>query len=112
MNRVEKANFIFGKLNELFPNPDAQLDFSNDFTCLVAVMLSARCTDATVNRICEELFKLAKTPGEFVDLGEQKLKKIIKPCGFFNAKAKAISNTARIILEKHGGKVPGTFQEL
>lgn len=112
MNRQEKANFILAKLDELFPEPEMQLSFANNFTCLVAVMLSAQCTDAVVNRVTEKLFSVAHTPEEFVDLGEENLKKIIKPCGFFNAKAKAIVGTAKIILAKHGGHVPSTFGEL
>ncbi|MDR1595374.1 MAG: endonuclease III [Puniceicoccales bacterium] len=109
---MEKANFILGKLSELFPTANVSLNFSSDFTCLVAVVLSAQCTDAVVNSVVEKLFKVAATPAEFIALGEQKLKEIIRPCGFSNTKARHILGTAKIILEKHSGHVPETFGEL
>ncbi|MDR2778878.1 MAG: endonuclease III [Puniceicoccales bacterium] len=112
MNHSEKSKFILSKLNELFPNPQIELNFSDTFTCLVAVMLSAQCTDVVVNTVTHKLFNIAKTPQNIIDLGEDRLKSIILPCGFFNVKSKHIVDTARIILEKHGGQVPSTFAEL
>ncbi|MDR1433051.1 MAG: endonuclease III [Puniceicoccales bacterium] len=112
MNRREKANFILITLNGLFPEPRTQLSFGDDFTCLVAVMLSAQCTDAVVNRVTEKLFRVARTPQEFADFGEENLRNAIRPCGLFNTKAKAIIGTAEIILEKYGGRVPATLEEL
>ncbi|MDR1401750.1 MAG: endonuclease III [Puniceicoccales bacterium] len=112
MNQEKKSNFILAKLDELFPNPSIQLNFSSNFTCLVAVMLSAQCTDVSVNKVTDKLFDVAATPREFVNLGEEKLKEIIRPCGFFNTKAKSIIGTARIILEKYRGEVPAAFEEL
>ncbi|MDR1890571.1 MAG: endonuclease III [Puniceicoccales bacterium] len=112
MNHSEKSKFILAKLNELFPAPEIQLNFSDTFTCLVSVMLSAQCTDAVVNVVTDRLFDIAKTPREILDLGEARLKSIIRPCGFFNCKSKHIVGTAKIILEKHNGRVPSTFAEL
>ncbi|MDR1413475.1 MAG: endonuclease III [Puniceicoccales bacterium] len=112
MNQQKKSNFILAKLNDLFPEPSIQLNFMNNFTYLVAVMLSAQCTDAAVNKVTFKLFKIAATPREFLDLGEKKLEAIIRPCGFFRTKTKFILETARILLEKHRGEVPSTFEDL
>ncbi|MDR2628766.1 MAG: endonuclease III [Puniceicoccales bacterium] len=112
MNHSEKSKFILAKLNELFPSPQIQLHFSDPFTYLIAVMLSAQCTDAVVNVVTNELFNIAKTPREIIDLGEERLKSIIRPCGLFNGKSKHIINTARAILGRHNGQVPRTFAEL
>ncbi|MDR3144056.1 MAG: endonuclease III [Puniceicoccales bacterium] len=112
MNKLRRANFILRKLEELFPNPQVQLDFSSSFTCLVAVMLSAQCTDVAVNAVTKKLFAVASTPLEFVTLGESGLREIIRPCGLFNTKARAIVGTSRIILQKYDGNVPDSMEEL
>jgi endonuclease-3 len=112
MNNSEKSNFILAKLNILFPTPQMGLKFKDSFTCLVSTMLSAQCTDAAVNRVTADLFPIADTPQGFLALGENELRKIIHRCGFFNTKARAIIGTARLILDKHGGCVPQTFEEL
>ncbi|MDR2603494.1 MAG: endonuclease III [Puniceicoccales bacterium] len=112
MNHFEKSKFILAKLNELFPSPQIPLHFSDPFTCLIAVMLSAQCTDAVVNVVTNKLFNNVKTPREIIDLGEERLKSIIRPCGLFNAKSKHIVDTAKAILERHNGRVPHTFAEL
>ncbi|MDR0693514.1 MAG: endonuclease III [Puniceicoccales bacterium] len=112
MNHSEKSKFILAKLDELFPSPQIQLHFSDPFTYLIAVMLSAQCTDAVVNVVTDRLFNVAKTPREIIDLGEERLKSMVRPCGLFNAKSKHIIDTAKAILEKHNGQVPHTFAEL
>jgi endonuclease-3 len=112
MNHSEKSKFIVGKLNELFPPPEIQLNFCDTFTCLISVMLSAQCTDAVVNVVTDKLFDMAKTPREVLDLGEVRLKSIIRTCVFFNCKSKHIIGTTKMILEKHKGRVPSTFAEL
>ena len=106
MKRKERALFIEKKLNELYPNPKAPLDHKNAFTFLVAVLLSAQTTDKRVNLVTKELFKLADNPQKMLDLGEKHVYELIKTCGLAPKKAKAIISTSKIILEKHGGKVP------
>tara|TARA_B100002019_G_scaffold78831_1_gene68065 strand:+ start:4344 stop:4997 length:654 start_codon:yes stop_codon:yes gene_type:complete len=106
MKRKERALFIEKKLNELYPNPKAPLDHKNAFTFLVAVLLSAQTTDKRVNLVTKELFKLADNPQKMLDLGEKQVYELIKTCGLAPKKAKAIISTSKIILEKHGGKVP------
>ena len=108
------SNFIKIKsyLNELFPNAKCALNFSTPYELLVAVMLSAQCTDKRVNIVTEDLFKIAGTPQKMVELGEDKLKQIIHPCGFFNAKGKAIIQTSLDLIEKFNGKVPSNLEDL
>ena len=106
MKRKERALFIEKKLNELYPNPKAPLDHKNAFTFLVAVLFSAQTTDKRVNLVTKELFKLADNPQKMLDLGEKQVYELIKTCGLAPKKAKAIISTSKIILEKHGGKVP------
>jgi endonuclease-3 len=82
MNHSEKSKFILAKLNELFSAPEIHLNFSDTLRCLVSVMLSAQCTDVVVNVVTNKLFDIAKIPREILDLGEARLKSIIRPCGF------------------------------
>ena len=112
MNVHDKVNFILQELDSLFPAPQFPLECKNDFTFLVAVMLSAQCTDATVNKVTKKLFAICDSPEKMISLGENRLKEIIRPCGFFNSKARAILETSKSILLKHNGAVPRTFQEL
>lgn len=109
MHKVEK---IIPYLNELYPAPKCALNFSNPYELLVAVMLSAQCTDKRVNMVTEDLFKLANSPEGMLKLGETKLKQIIYPCGFYNSKSKAIIQTSQDLVEKHNSKVPSSMQEL
>ena len=106
MKKKERALFIEKKLNELYPNPKAPLDHKNAFTFLIAVLLSAQTTDKRVNLVTKELFKMADSPQKMLDLGENQVYELIKTCGLAPKKAKAIISTSKIILEKHGGKVP------
>lgn len=108
----EIAKKICNKLDRLFPKVDIPLKHSDPFTLLVAVVLSARCTDVKVNEVTPKLFALAKTPATMAKLPVETIQKIIKPCGLSPAKARAISGLSKIIVEKHGGKVPKTFEEL
>ena len=112
MKRADKIRFIGGKLDELFPNPPIPLDYSSAYTMLVAVVLSAQCTDIRVNQVTKVLFKAAKTPAAMVKLGIDRIAEIIKPCGFFNTKSVNIYNLSKELVEKFGGKVPQTFEEL
>ena len=112
MNKKERALFVEKKLNELFPSPKAPLDHRNAFTFLIAVLLSAQTTDKRVNIVTKELFKKASSPEEMLALGEKKVYEHIKTCGLAPKKAKAIISTSKIIVEKHNGKVPKTYEEL
>ena len=112
MNKKDKIQFIITKLDELFPNPPIPLDYTSPFTLLVAVVLSAQCTDIRVNQVTKVLYKKAKTPAAMVKLGVERIAEIIKPCGFFNTKSKNIFNLSKTLVEKYGGEVPRTFEEL
>ena len=112
MKRADKIRFIGEKLDELFPNPPIPLDYSSAYTMLVAVVLSAQCTDIRVNQVTKVLFKAAKTLAAMVKLGIDRIAEIIKPCGFFNTKSVNIYNLSKELVEKFGGKVPRTFEEL
>ena len=110
--KPDKIKFIGKTLDELFPNPPIPLDFKNPYTLLVAVVLSAQCTDIRVNQVTKVLFKEAKTPAAMLKLGIDRIAEIIKPCGFFKTKSVNIYNLSKILVEKHAGKVPQTFEEL
>ena len=112
MNKKEKAKEILEILNKLFPNPEVPLVHDSDYTLLIAVLLSAQCTDKKVNEITPKLFKKAKTPYEMVLLNVGEIKEIIKPCGLSTTKAKAIKNLSKKLIEEFNGKVPKTFKEL
>lgn len=112
MNKKEKISFITEKLDELLPSPPIPLDHRDSFTLLVAVVLSAQCTDARVNIVTKELFKVAGTPAKMKKLGVEKIAEIIKPCGFFNTKSVNLYNLACALLDRFGGEVPHTFEEL
>ena len=112
MKRSDKIKFISDTLDELFPDPPIPLDYTSPFTLLVAVVLSAQCTDIRVNQVTKVLYKKAKTPAAMVKLGVERIAEIIKPCGFFNTKSKNIYNLSKTLVEKYGGEVPHTFEEL
>lgn len=112
MNKKEKARRIQAILNELYPNPPVPLKHHDPFTLLIAVMLSAQCTDARVNIITPKLFDVAPTPEAMSRLSVEEIEKIIHSCGFSWTKAKAIQKTSQLLLERHQGKVPTSFEEL
>ena len=112
MKRADKIKFISNTLDELLPNPPIPLDYTSPFTLLVAVVLSAQCTDIRVNQVTKILYKKAKTPAAMVKLGVEKIAEIIKPCGFFNTKSKNIYKLSKTLVEKYDGEVPRTFEEL
>ena len=112
MNKKEKALFIRKELKKLYKNPKPPLDFSNPFTLLIAVLLSAQCTDERVNIVTKELFKKAKTPKRMQALGIKKIHSYIKTCGLAPKKSKAIYETSKILIEKYNSKVPQTIEEL
>lgn len=112
MTKQEKVSFIIKKLEELYPEVPIPLKHENPYTLLIAVLLSAQCTDKRVNEISPKLFARSKTPQQMVKLDVKEIENIIRPCGLAPAKSKAIWNLSKIILEKHNGKVPQTFEEL
>lgn len=112
MKKSEKVAFVARKLEELFPETPIPLDHYSDYTLLIAVLLSAQCTDERVNQITPTLFARADTPKEMVKLSVEEIREIIKPCGLSPAKSKAIFGLSEILLKKHKGKVPATFEEL
>jgi len=112
MKKQDKAILITRILEEYFPNPDIPLKHADDYTLLIAVLLSARCTDARVNLITPKLFALADTPQKMIALTPKKIEEIIRPCGLAPAKSKAIWQLSKDILENHNGQVPNTFEEL
>ncbi|HEX2617765.1 MAG TPA: endonuclease III [Flavobacteriales bacterium] len=99
-------------LAKLYPRPPIPLDHTDAYTLLVAVVLSAQCTDKKVNEVTPILFAKARTPKEMVKLSVDEIREIIRPCGLSPAKSKAIHGLSVLILEKHNGQVPQTFEEL
>lgn len=112
MKKRDKAKIIQKELDKLFPNPEIPLDHKDSYTLLLAVLLSAQCTDARVNLITPLLFKKADTPKKMVKLSVDEIQSIIKPCGLGPRKAKAIYELSKILIEQHQGKVPNSFEEL
>ena len=108
----ERAEFIDRELANLYPNPPIPLDHTNSYTLLIAVLLSAQCTDARVNKITPDLFKLASDPLNMSKLSVDEINTIVRPCGLAPRKAKAIHGLSLILLQKHDGQVPRTFEEL
>ncbi|MFL2609808.1 MAG: endonuclease III domain-containing protein [Flavobacteriaceae bacterium] len=112
MNKKNKVIFIIEELENLFPEVPIPLNHKDPYTLLIAVLLSAQCTDERVNLITPKLFKIADNPSDMSKLSINEIKEIIRPCGLSPMKSKGIYGLTRIILEKHNGKVPQTFEEL
>ena len=107
MKRADIDQF-FRRLAAVNPAPKTELDHDTPYTLLIAVVLSAQATDVSVNKATAELFKAADTPGAMAALGEERLRGYIKTIGLYNSKARNIIALSRDLLEKHGGRVPGT----
>ena len=112
MNKSEKVKFILKTLDKHYPNPPVPLHHKDDYTLLIAVLLSAQCTDERVNKITPLLFSKADTPQKMVELKTEEIREIIKPCGLSPAKSKAIYGLSKILIEKHEGKIPNSLEEL
>jgi endonuclease-3 len=112
VTRAEKAERIRKILDELYPETAIPLRHRDPFTLLVAVVLSAQCTDAKVNQVTPALFARAATPEAMARLPVPAILRIIKPLGLAPSKAKALAGLSRILVEEHGGRVPRSFQEL
>ena len=100
------------KLNDLYPDPAIPLQHQDPYSMLIAVLLSAQCTDARVNKVTPELFNKRKNPEDIVAFGQKNIQKIIRPCGLSGNKSKAIYNLSKILLDKYDGAVPNSFSEL
>lgn len=112
VGKKAKASAIAAILDTLYPTVDVPLDHVDPYTLLVAVILSAQCTDARVNQITPLLFAQADDPASMVALGVDRIREVIKPCGLAPAKSKNIHAMSQLLLDRHGGGVPHTFEEL
>ncbi len=112
MTKVERAAYVAKRLAELYPETPIPLHHRDPYTLLVAVVLSAQSTDVGVNRVTPRLWVLADTPEKMAKLPVEKIREIIRPCGLSPAKSKNISELSRLLVERHGGQVPRTFEEL
>jgi len=111
MNAQQRAE-IFRRLRETNPKPTTELQYDSPFQLLIAVILSAQATDVGVNKATRRLFPVAGTPQTLLALGEEKLKSYISTIGLYNAKAKNVIATCKLLLDRHGGEVPRTRAEL
>ena len=112
MNKTQRAIVISESLDKLYPNPPIPLKHESIFTLLIAVILSAQCTDIRVNKITPLLFKKANNPQGIINLGINEIKKIIKPCGLSPQKSKSIFELSKILVNKYKSKVPESFEGL
>jgi endonuclease-3 len=112
MTKKEKAADIARILDEYYPETPIPLDHQDPYTLLVAVLLSAQCTDERVNQVTPELFERAKNPQEMAGLDVEEIKAIIRPCGLSPRKSKAIKGLSEILIENYQGEVPQTFEAL
>ena len=110
--RQARAAHVDKVLEGLYPETPIPLDHKDAYTLLVAVVLSAQCTDKRVNLVTPQLFALADTPEKMTGIPVAEIQRIIRPCGLSPQKARAISGLSKLIVERHAGKVPGTFEEL
>ena len=112
MDKKNKVKYLIKELETLFPVVPVPLDHKDPYTLLIAVLLSAQCTDERVNQITPKLFEKADNPYEMVNLTVEEIKEIIRPCGLSPMKSKGIYGLSKIIIEKHNGLVPKTFEDL
>lgn len=112
MTKSEKVTDILRILDRYFPDPEIPLDHKDPYTLLIAVLLSAQCTDERVNKTTPYLFSLADNPYDMSKIPVDEIREIIKPCGLSPAKSKAISKLSQILVDKYNGNVPSTFEEL
>jgi len=112
LDKKNKVIYIIQELENLFPKVPIPLNHKDPYTLLIAVLLSAQCTDERVNKITPQLFKRANNPYEMVKLSVSEIKEIIKPCGLSPMKSKGIYGLSKIIIEKHEGNVPKSFEYL
>ncbi|MEM9253966.1 MAG: endonuclease III [Pseudomonadota bacterium] len=112
MRKSERVEYILQRLNELYPEPPIPLDHSDPFTLLVAVLLSAQCTDERVNKVTPHLFALADNPADMATLSAEQIREVIRPCGLSPQKSKAIKRLSEILMSEHDGEVPADLEAL
>ena len=112
MNKKDRVAFIMETLEALYPETPIPLQHSDAYTLLVAVLLSAQCTDKRVNEVTPKLFKMANTPQRMMKRQVDEIRAIIRPCGLSPTKSKAIAALSKILVEQYDGKVPQTFEAL
>lgn len=112
MTKKEKAAYVISELEKLYPETPIPLDHSDNYTLLIAVLLSAQCTDLRVNKTTPALFSKANSPEKMILLSVDEIKEIIKPCGLSPKKSKAIHELSKILISKHNGNVPESFELL
>ncbi|MBL7575446.1 DNA-(apurinic or apyrimidinic site) lyase /endonuclease III [Peptoniphilus asaccharolyticus DSM 20463] len=108
----KEADEVLDLLEELHPDARCELEHRTPFELLIATILSAQCTDVRVNAVTEELFKVANTPKDFVEMGIEEIKRWIKPCGFYNNKAKNILSASEVLISEYNSEIPTTIEEL
>ena len=111
-SKKARAEYILKELDKLYPTTPIPLDHTDPYTLLIAVLLSAQCTDERVNQVTPFLFDLADNPYAMIDLSVEKIKEIIRPCGLSPRKSKAIWDLSHILINQHAGQVPQSFEEL
>jgi endonuclease-3 len=112
MTRNERAAYVLKRLGELYPDPPVPLAHKDPYTLLIAVLLSAQCTDARVNKVTPLLFRRADNPTDMVQLSVEEIRSIIRPCGLAPMKSKGIAGLSQILLDVHGGEVPADIKAL
>ncbi|MSP09063.1 MAG: endonuclease III [Flavobacteriaceae bacterium] len=112
MNKSERVQFVLSTLEELYPETPIPLNHSDPYTLLIAVLLSAQCTDERVNQITPLLFAKANNPTDMLKLSVEEIQNIIRPCGLSPMKSKGIYGLSKMIMEQHGGQVPQSFEAL
>jgi endonuclease-3 len=112
MRKQQRADHILHRLEELYPETPVPLDHKDPYTLLVAVLLSAQCTDVRVNQVTPALFALADNPHDMMRVSVEKIREVIRPCGLSPRKSVAISELSKILVEQHGGEVPQDFAAL
>jgi endonuclease III len=112
LNKEERFIYVSNELQKLYPDTPIPLDHDSIYTLLIAVLLSAQCTDIRVNKVTPELFALADNPFDMALVDSEEIRKIIRPCGLSPKKSKAIAKLSKILCEKYEGKVPESFEAL
>ena len=112
MNKIERVKIIMKTLNRLYPKTPIPLKHKNNFELLIAVLLSAQCTDERVNMVSPKLFLKANNPRKMLSLSERQIYNIVRPCGLAPQKSKAIYNLSRILIKEFNGKVPQNYEDL
>jgi endonuclease-3 len=112
VTKQQRVEHVLRRLGELYPSPPIPLDYTDAFTLLVAVLLSAQCTDVRVNKVTPALFQLGRTPQDLADVPVEAIEAIVRPCGLGPQKARAIKELSRILVREYAGCVPACLEQL